>query len=51
MVIDMNGHVGFIGGSVQQPEYYLEKRIPEFIASLLKQWAIIFRLKSMPHRD
>nr|WP_152987274.1 hydrolase [Pseudomonas sp. TTU2014-080ASC] len=25
------GHVGFIGGSLKQPEYYLEKRIPEWL--------------------
>lgn len=30
------GHVGFIGGSVQQPDYYLEKRIPAFIQQLTK---------------
>ena len=29
------GHVGFIGGSLQQPEYYLESRIPAFINSIL----------------
>lgn len=25
------GHVGFIGGSALKPEYYLEKRIPQFL--------------------
>ncbi len=31
------GHVGFIGGSLQQPEYYLESRIPAFINSISNQ--------------
>jgi predicted alpha/beta-fold hydrolase len=27
------GHVGFIGGSLKHPEYYLEQRIPEWLMS------------------
>ncbi|MBD9483563.1 hydrolase [Pseudomonas sp. PDM14] len=27
------GHVGFIGGALRQPEYYLESRIPAWLAS------------------
>ncbi len=27
------GHVGFIGGSVFKPEYWLEKRVPEFLSA------------------
>lgn len=26
------GHVGFIDGSLRQPGYYLERRIPEWLA-------------------
>lgn len=28
------GHVGFIGGALRQPDYYLESRIPAWLASL-----------------
>jgi predicted alpha/beta-fold hydrolase len=28
---DQGGHVGFVSGSPTSPEYYLERRIPEFI--------------------
>ena len=30
------GHVGFIGGTPNKPDYYLEKRIPEFLNYLVK---------------
>jgi len=30
---EKGGHVGFIGGSILRPEYYLEKRIVEFFQS------------------
>lgn len=32
------GHVGFISGSVFKPRYWLEHRIPLFIAAQLAQW-------------
>lgn len=31
------GHVGFVGGSLWRPEYWLEKRIPEFFRSVSRQ--------------
>ncbi|HEX5362093.1 MAG TPA: alpha/beta fold hydrolase [Fluviicoccus sp.] len=31
---ERGGHVGFIGGSVRAPVYYLEQRIPEFLTQL-----------------
>lgn len=30
------GHVGFIAGTLREPEYWLEKRIPEFLEEYLK---------------
>lgn len=33
------GHVGFIGGTPNKPDYYLEKRIPEFLNYLVKESA------------
>lgn len=34
---DYGGHVGFIsGGSLTQPEFWLEKRIPAYLSSMLK---------------
>jgi len=29
------GHVGFIGGSVLKPEYWLEKRLPEYLSDYI----------------
>jgi predicted alpha/beta-fold hydrolase len=26
------GHVGFVDGSIRQPGYYLERRIPQWLA-------------------
>ena len=31
------GHVGFIGGTANKPNYYLEQRIPEFLGYLVKE--------------
>ena len=28
------GHVGFVEGSLRAPQYYLERRIPQWLASL-----------------
>jgi predicted alpha/beta-fold hydrolase len=29
------GHVGFIGGSVMKPEYWLETRVPEYLSEFI----------------
>lgn len=31
------GHVGFVDGSFRQPGYYLERRIPQWLASLVRK--------------
>ncbi len=32
---EKGGHVGFIGGTLYKPEYWLEQKIPDFLASYL----------------
>lgn len=31
---DFGGHVGFVDGTLFKPQYYLEKRVPDFIANI-----------------
>ncbi|MFC6635804.1 YheT family hydrolase [Microbulbifer taiwanensis] len=35
-VSEKGGHVGFVGGSLWQPSYWLEERIPKFLDSILR---------------
>ncbi|MNO10230.1 putative hydrolase [compost metagenome] len=30
-LLGQGGHVGFIGGAPHQPDYYLERRIPDWL--------------------
>lgn len=36
-VSDSGGHVGFVGGTPWKPKYWIEERVPEFLAQVLKK--------------
>jgi predicted alpha/beta-fold hydrolase len=47
-VTSHGGHVGFIEGSLMQPNYWLERRIPEFLAAELLSSGIKISLEDPP---